>query len=124
MIKNIFFIVAILVVAGWVLSGCLSYQGFVKVDDLNTQIRALDLQAQKKIVLAKAGKLSTKEALEFLGYATVEIGRIKTQIQNVRKTDNTGWVGLVVASLASILGATGWVRAWRGPTHKNSKFPV
>jgi len=122
--KNILLVVAVFVVAGWVLSGCMSYTGFVKVDQLNQRIQSLEKKSAEKIVLAKEGKLSVKESLAFLSYAQAQIKDVKNQIQNTRQSENVGWPGLIGAVLASVFGATGWVRAWRGPSHKNSKFPT
>jgi len=122
--RNLFFVVAVMVAAVWVLSGCMSYKGFVKVDTLHQRILSLEKQSSEKIRLAKNGKMSVKESLEFLEYARAQIMDIKSQLKDTSKSENVGWPGLVGAVLASVFGATGWVRAWRGPTHKNAKFPT
>lgn len=99
-------------------SGCMTYDSYLKVDELMGEISALQEEAQKKTEEANAGTLTVADALEFTREANKEIARLKDEADKIKKSENVGWAEIIGAAMASMLGATGFVRAWRGPTHK------
>lgn len=117
--RSKFAILVLLIAALCFFSGCMTYDDFVKIDDQVRKVQALEAQAQEKIAQAKAGELTAPEALAWVQQANEQIKDANKEINDLKKGKNIGWAELIGAVAASMLGGTGLVRAWRGPSHKD-----
>lgn len=114
------FIIAILIL----LPGCITLDSQARIDTLTAKINDLQHQVEQKISSARAGDLTTGEALEFIHYAEDQLKDTRDELRAIKEKENVGWTEIIGAIIASTLGTTGVIRAWRGPTHKTSLSPV
>lgn len=101
------------------LPGCLTSQSLQRIDELTKQICGLQDQMEDKIEKAHAGSLTTGEALDFIALAQAEVKSARDELRTIKEKENIGWTEIIGAVLASLLGTTGVIRAWRGPTHRS-----
>ena len=108
----------LLVVAFLILPGCMTYEEYVKIDEQVKRVALLQEEAGVKLAGVKVGEVTAPEALAWVTRANEQILEANDEINKLKKGSNVGWLELLGAVAASMLGGTGMVRAWRGPTHK------
>ena len=118
--RSKFTIPILLIAAICILPGCMTYDSYVKIDDQMKKIQALEAQAQEKLAQVKAGEIAAPETLAWAQQANEEIKKAAQEINDLKKGKNIGWAELIGAVAASMLGGTGLVRAWRGPSHRRN----
>lgn len=101
------------------LSGCLSREGMVRVDDLMGRIIELEKESKTKIEAARAGDLSILGALEFVKLANEQISKLREEASQIKADEGASNLTMILGFIGSIIGSTGIVRAWRGKSHKN-----
>ncbi len=101
-------------------AGCMTYEDFIKIDNQVRRVRILEEQAQEKLIQAKTGELTAPEALAWVTQTNEQIKEATKEINDLKKGKDIGWTELIGAVAASLLGGTGLVRAWRGPSHRNT----
>lgn len=114
-----FTILILLITAICILPGCMTYESYVKIDEQMKKIKILEAQAQEKLAQVKTGEVAAPEVLAWVQQANEQIKAATQEINDLKKGKDIGWAELIGAIAASMLGGTGLVRAWRGPSHKS-----
>lgn len=116
--KYIFTLAALIIGILILLPGCITLESQARIDALTLKINDLQDQIEDKITRALAGDLTTGEALEFIRYAETKLRSTRDELRTIKEKENVGWAEIIGALFASVLGTTGIIRAWRGPTHR------
>lgn len=118
--RYIFTILALLIGILIILPGCISTTSQTRIDDLTKKLTDLQTQVEEKMAKARTGELSIGEALEFVRYTEGELKDTRDELKDIKEKESVGWAEIIGTLIASMLGTTGVIRAWRGPTHKTT----
>lgn len=111
-------LIILIIVMMILLPGCVSTHSQLRIDTLSQKITDIQSRIEEKIIEARAGTLTAGEALKFMTLTNTELRTTRDELRNIKENDDVSWPEIIGALIASQLGMTGVIRAWRGPACK------